>query len=101
MRDLRIRRAWTRSPAGTRVGPYELVGEIGRGGMGSVYLARRADDAFKRDVALKLVRARARRRRISWRRFREERQILASFAHPNIATLLDGGHDRGRPPRTS
>jgi serine/threonine-protein kinase len=81
---------------GSRVGPYELIREIGRGGMGSVWLARRADGAFKRSVALKLP-------HIAWaanlkeRMFRE-RDILAVLEHANIARFYDAGVDaRGRP----
>ncbi|HQQ76611.1 MAG TPA: protein kinase [Thermoanaerobaculia bacterium] len=80
--------------AGRRAGPYELIREIGRGGMGSVYLARRADEAFHRDVAVKLVQAGLEAGPIL-ARFRAERQILASLSHPNIATLLDGGTTDG------
>jgi serine/threonine protein kinase len=73
-----------------RVGPYEIVRELGSGGMGSVYLARRADEQFEKEVALKIVRggvaAEADRQL-----FRRERQILAGLEHPHIARLLDGG----------
>jgi len=80
-------------PEGVRVGPYRIVRELGHGGMGVVYLAERADDQYRHRVALKLMRGAA------WftsddhlaRRFREERQILASLEHPGIARLLDGG----------
>jgi serine/threonine protein kinase len=90
-------RALDAIPAGTRVGPYELVEEIGRGGMGTVHLARRADGAFERDVALKLV-GPGLDAAYFLGRFEEERRILASLAHPNIAALLDGGTtDDGRP----
>jgi eukaryotic-like serine/threonine-protein kinase len=76
--------------AGRRIGAYRLVREIGRGGMGAVYLAERADDAFEKHVAVKLLplgqfTAAARER------FRTERQILARLEHPGIARLLDGG----------
>lgn len=77
-------------PEGTRVGPYELVHELGRGGMGTVYLARRADEEFRKEVAVKLVRA-SLDAEYFLRRFRDERQILASLTHPNIAALIDGG----------
>ena len=81
----------TRAPrAGERVGAYEIVEEIGRGGMGTVYLGRRADEAFRKQVAIKLVRG-GMDRGLVLRRFRPERQILASLDHPNIARLLDGG----------
>ncbi len=81
----------------SRVGPYRIVAEIGRGGMGSVFLAERADDAYAGRVAVKLVR-RGLDTEDVLRRFRTERQILASLAHPNIARLLDGGTTAdGRP----
>ncbi len=76
--------------AGRRIGAYRVLEEIGRGGMGAVYLAVRDDDEFNKQVAIKLV----------WpgfdsaeviKRFRQERQILANLDHPNIARLLDGG----------
>jgi eukaryotic-like serine/threonine-protein kinase len=77
-----------------RVGPYRILREIGRGGMAAVYLAERDDDQFRMQVALKLV-PRGMDSAHALRRFREERQILASLEHPHIARLLDGGvtHD--------
>jgi len=78
------------SSIGQRVGPYQLVREIGRGGMGVVYLAKRADGEFDQQVALKVVRRSFADSELA-RRFRRERQILASLNHPNIARLLDGG----------
>jgi serine/threonine protein kinase/Tol biopolymer transport system component/tetratricopeptide (TPR) repeat protein len=75
---------------GRRIGNYKVVREIGRGGMGSVYLAVRADDEFHRRVAIKLVK-RGMDTDFVLKRFRNERQILASLDHPNIAHLLDGG----------
>ncbi|HSB64439.1 MAG TPA: protein kinase [Thermoanaerobaculia bacterium] len=77
-------------PQGTRIGPYELVRELGRGGMGTVYLAERADATFRKQVALKLVSA-GLDASYFLKRFHDERQILASLSHPNIAMLLDGG----------
>ncbi|HEY6065721.1 MAG TPA: serine/threonine-protein kinase [Thermoanaerobaculia bacterium] len=77
-------------PAGERVGPFEILGEIGRGGMGEVYLARRADEQFQQKVALKLIRV-GMASDEALHRFRTERQISASLEHPNIARLLDGG----------
>ena len=74
----------------SQVGPYELLREIGRGGMGVVYLARRADGAYQRLVALKLARAPVIDATLR-ARFLAERDILAGLAHPNIATLFDGG----------
>jgi eukaryotic-like serine/threonine-protein kinase len=75
---------------GRTVGAYRLVSEIGRGGMGAVYLAVRADNAFHKRVAVKLIK-RGMDTDFILRRFRRERQILASLDHPNIAALLDGG----------
>ncbi|MEM9998939.1 MAG: protein kinase, partial [Bacteroidota bacterium] len=72
------------------IGPYRLVREIGRGGMGTVWLAERADGLFEQRVAVKLMRAGV----VSddqHRRFRAERRILAGLDHPHIARLLDGG----------
>ena len=77
---------------GRRIGPYLLVEEIGAGGMGAVYRARREDETFKQQVAVKLMRASLEIRPEAVRRFLEERQILAGLAHPNIARLLDGGY---------
>jgi len=75
---------------GTHVGPYELVRALGSGGMGDVYLARRADAEFEQQVAIKLIRSGEDSAAVV-RRFRAERQILANLDHPNIAKLLDGG----------
>jgi len=74
---------------GRRLGPYEIVEEIGTGGMGAVYRALRADGQYKQQVALKIVRADL--GSLTAERFRAERQILASLDHPNIARILDGG----------
>jgi len=76
--------------AGERVGAYELLEEIAQGGMGVVYLARRADDEFQKKVAVKLMRS-GLFSEIDVRRFRSERQIAAALDHPHIARLLDGG----------
>ena len=76
--------------AGRELGPYRIVREIGRGGMGVVYLAARADQAFERLVAIKVL-ARGLEGEDMVERFRSERQILASLDHPNIARLYDGG----------
>src|SRR5262249_54505229 len=78
------------SVIGRRLGAYKIVREIGAGGMGSVYLAVRADDEFERRVAIKLIR-RGMDNDFIVRRFRNERQILADLDHQNIARLLDGG----------
>jgi len=74
---------------GRRIGAYEVVGELGHGGMGTVYLARRADAEYESLVAIKLVRGVHSASLLG--RFRSERQILATLNHPNIASLLDGG----------
>jgi serine/threonine protein kinase/tetratricopeptide (TPR) repeat protein len=74
---------------GQVVGRYRIDGEIGRGGMGSVYLAARADEQYEKQVALKLIK-RGMDTDYVIRRFRNERQILASFEHANIARLIDG-----------
>jgi serine/threonine-protein kinase len=75
---------------GGRVGPYQIIRELGRGGMGRVFLAERADGQFEQMVALKLVRRGMDTDQIL-QRFRQERQILARLQHPNIARLVDGG----------
>jgi serine/threonine protein kinase len=75
---------------GPRVGAYTLIREIGSGGMGTVYLAVRHDDAFEKRVAIKILKRGMDSDSIV-RRFRNERQILASLQHPYIASLLDGG----------
>jgi hypothetical protein len=77
--------------SGSQVGAYRIVREIGRGGMGTVYLAERADNQYQKRVALKLLpRWSAGNERLI-RRFVEERQILARLEHPDIARLFDGG----------
>ena len=76
--------------AGRQFGNYRIVREIGRGGMGAVFLADRADGAFRHQVAIKVIRQTLADPDLE-RRFRRERQILASLTHPNIARLLDGG----------
>ncbi|MEM9405139.1 MAG: serine/threonine-protein kinase [Acidobacteriota bacterium] len=82
--------------SGDVVGAYRLGEEIGRGGMGIVFLAERDDGEFHQEVAVKLIRGAG-----GWamrRRFRRERQILAALEHPHVARLIDGGlTDRGVP----
>jgi serine/threonine protein kinase/Tfp pilus assembly protein PilF len=78
--------------SGARVGPYELIRLLGAGGMAEVWLAKRADGVFKREVALKLP-ALTRVRRDLEQRFARERDILASLEHPHIARLYDAGID--------
>src|SRR5262249_46548719 len=75
---------------GERVGAYVIVKELGRGGMGSVYLAERADGQFKKQVAIKILKRGTDTDEVL-RRFRIERQILANLEHPNITRLLDAG----------
>ncbi|HMB52165.1 MAG TPA: serine/threonine-protein kinase [Thermoanaerobaculia bacterium] len=77
-------------PPPERLGPYRLLSEIGHGGMGTVYLAERDDDAFRKRVAVKLIKRGMNSDEIV-RRFRTERQILAALEHPAVARLLDGG----------
>jgi len=84
-------------PAHQRVGPYEIDRLLGRGGMGAVYLAHRADGQFEQKVAIKLIDlplATA----LFRERFRQERQILAELQHPFIARLLGGGVTAGGDP---
>ncbi len=84
-------------PAEAAIGPYRILREIGEGGMGAVYLAVRDDDAYRKQVAIKLLRPGLRSVELV-RRFRSERQILATLDHPNVARLLDGGATAdGRP----
>ncbi|MEM6569878.1 MAG: serine/threonine-protein kinase, partial [Planctomycetota bacterium] len=89
--------AGERPRAATRIGPYEILRSAGKGGMGEVYVARRADGAYEHEVAIKLMRD-------GWLseemrlRFQRERQTLARLDHPYIARLLDGGStERGEP----
>ena len=82
---------------GARVGPYKLERLIGEGGMGQVWLAIRADGLYERKVALKLLRPGLADPRLR-QRFDREREILARFAHPFIARLLDAGIDRDGQP---
>jgi non-specific serine/threonine protein kinase/serine/threonine-protein kinase len=76
--------------AGSRIGSYEIIREIGRGGMGTVYEAMRIDGSFRKRVAIKVIRATLLTELLQ-ERFRRERQILAGLDHPNIAHILDGG----------
>ncbi len=76
-----------------RLGPYRILGELGTGGMGSVFKATRDDDAYQKVVAIKIIRANLAHTQLE-ARFRAERQILAQLEHPYIARLIDGGtHD--------
>jgi eukaryotic-like serine/threonine-protein kinase len=78
------------SRIGRRVGVYRLLEQIGEGGMGEVYRAERADGQYDKQVAIKFVRVGLDTASVL-KRFRQERQVLASLDHPNIARLLDGG----------
>jgi serine/threonine-protein kinase len=78
------------SHAGKHIGAYRLAYELGRGGMGAVYLAERDDGQFQQQVAVKLIRHGLEDEDLR-RRFFRERQILARLQHPNIAQLFDGG----------
>ncbi|HEY5758001.1 MAG TPA: serine/threonine-protein kinase, partial [Steroidobacter sp.] len=77
-------------PAGLIIGSYRLIRSLGRGGMGEVFLAERADDQFRQNVAIKLVRRGLLSGQVQGR-LRQERQILATLDHPNVARLYDGG----------
>ncbi len=85
------------APAPETIGPYRVVKEIGRGGMGVVYLGDRADGQYRKQVAIKLITA-AHPDAQTGRRFERERQILAQLEHPGIARLLDGGSTSGGQP---
>src|SRR5208337_1295493 len=74
----------------TRLGPYRVLRELGRGGMGTVYLAARDDHQYEKLVAIKLIRHGMDTADVL-DRFRHERQILANLDHPYIARLIDGG----------
>jgi tetratricopeptide (TPR) repeat protein len=83
--------------AGLAIGPYRILSELGRGGMGAVYLAARDEEGFERQVALKLIKRGMDTDGIV-RRFLHERRILSGLAHPHIARLYDGGSTPdGRP----
>jgi eukaryotic-like serine/threonine-protein kinase len=80
---------------GTNIGPYRIVREIARGGMGTVYRAERED--FQQQVALKIINRGMETEEVI-RRFKREREVLAGLNHPNIARLFDGGAtEDGRP----
>src|SRR5262245_14606819 len=85
-----IVRGRSRAEGGRLVGPYRLLSEIGRGSMGKVYRAERADTQYQKQVAIKLVRPGLGSQSVI-DHFRHERQILAGLGHSNIAKLLDGG----------
>ncbi|MGH9846490.1 MAG: serine/threonine-protein kinase [Blastocatellia bacterium] len=80
---------------GKVIGPYQVIGELGSGGMGRVYLAARADGMFRKKVAIKVMQTGGSEQAVT--RFVRERQILAELEHPNIARLIDGGTIEGSP----
>lgn len=82
--------AETHARIGHRVGAYELLRLLGAGGMGHVYLARRADGQYDKLVAIKLIRRAVEHEELR-KRFQNEQKALAALDHPNIARLLDGG----------
>ena len=100
--DRPVAHTWPATPedsatltTGARIGAYRILNLIGRGGMGEVYLAERADGQFEHRVALKLI---TREAAADVHRFKAERQILARLEHPGIARLLDAGlTDDARP----
>ncbi len=81
------------APLPESIGPYRVLSEIGRGGMGRVYLAVQEGEGFARRLAVKVVAPEGSGSEIE-RRFREERRILAALEHPGIARFLDAGRDR-------
>ncbi len=91
-----LRRAEQQEAAGRRFGAYETQRELGRGGMGVVYLAVRAEDELNKPVAIKVLKRDMDTEGIA-RRFRLERQVLAQLDHPNIAKLYAGGSAEGLP----
>ncbi len=80
-------------PAGTRLGPYEILSRIGVGGMGEVYRAR--DTRLGRDVAVKILPSTHAADPESVRRFEKEVRAVASLAHPNVVPLFDVGEQEG------
>jgi eukaryotic-like serine/threonine-protein kinase len=85
------------SEVGKQIGPYRLVRELDGGGMGVVHLAVRSDDHYFQVIAIKMIRE-GFASPVVIQRFRNERQILATLAHPNIGVILDGGEtDDGCP----
>src|ERR1700689_3151113 len=78
-------------PAGTKLGPYEILAQIGAGGMGEVYRAR--DTRLRRDVALKVLPAEFSRDHERRRRFEQEARAVAALNHPNIVAIYDVGEN--------
>ena len=86
--NLKSSTAFSSVRTGETIGPYQIVEEIGHGGMGEVFRAVRSDGHYTKQVAIKMVQGGS---GLLVERFRQERQILASLEHSNIARLLDGG----------
>ena len=82
-------------PAGARLGPYEILGLVGSGGMGEVYRAR--DPRLGRDVAIKVLPAEVGTDPGRLRRFEQEARAVAALNHPNILTVFDVGTHEGAP----
>src|SRR5712692_8044115 len=82
-------------PAGTRLGPYEIIAAIGAGGMGEVYRGR--DPRLGRDVAIKLLPEAFSADADRLRRFEQEARAAAALSHPNILAVYDIGTDKGAP----
>src|SRR5262245_22839544 len=80
----------TTDRSGLRIGPFQLIRPVGRGGMSEVYLAERVDGEFSQRVAVKIIDTPL-QSTDALQRFRAERQILATFTHPNIVSLIDAG----------
>jgi serine/threonine-protein kinase len=79
--------------AGDRIGPWQIISKLGAGGMGSVWLAERADGTYRQNVALKTIKPGMDSATVL-AQFRRERNLLARLQHPNIAGLIDGGVDQ-------
>ena len=90
IRERVLSQTGNRNVIGEVIGRYEILSQIGKGGMGTVYLAKRADGEYEQKVALKLLKGNL-TSADQQKRFRLERQILASLQHENIARLFDGG----------
>src|SRR5262249_45407419 len=81
-------------PAGTKLGPYEIVALIGKGGMGEVYRAR--DMRLRRDVAIKVL-PETIAGEGAWERFEREARAASALSHPHICAVYDIGESNGRP----